>query len=709
MTLTAVDNEVDGPETKTVTISATAENALKVTNPTSQTLTITDDDAPPTVTLALSAHVINESGVDNTVTVTARLDRASSAQIVVTVATASDYTLSTPRTLTFPQGETTSQGTVTLTAADNAIDAPDKTVEVGGTASNGLDVKAAALTIRDDDTRGVTVSPATLSIREGEQGTYTVVLDSEPTDTVTINVEVPSDAPVSASPASLTFGPNNWEREQAVEVRTEQDPDADEETATLTHSVQAGTSDYTGVSVAAVRVTVTDDESPSTTVQLSVQPEEVTEGQSRTVTVTGKLDGVPRTQDTEVTVTVQAGTAEQDDFQAAPATLTIEKGAVSGTASVTLTEMDDGIDEPDEETVTVRGTAAGTGLTVTPAALTIRDADPTPTVTLVLTPDSISEDGGESTVTATLSPLSSEVTTVTVLAAPAGEYQWSGTSLTIPAEATASTGVITLTAVDNDTDDRDKQVTVTGRAENDLAVNGPAAVTLTITDDDPPEVEGDATPAYMEHGPGEVARYTASNPDPRTISITWSLDGADKDAFTISNGVLRFTSNSLPDYEDPNNVDNEYTATVQASDGTFTGELAVTVRVQDALGTVRLSSNQPQVGRELTATVRDPDGVGTVAEWCWERSLLPAFPLAETHRIICTATNPTTTAAYTPVAADLGHYLRVTATYSDGQGTFKRVPVAAVTDASVLARPASPSGSGGGGGGRRWQQRWWWW
>ena len=57
VTLTAVDNDIDGPETQTVTVSAMATNALGVTNPTTTpTLTIEDDDEPPVVTLVLSRY-----------------------------------------------------------------------------------------------------------------------------------------------------------------------------------------------------------------------------------------------------------------------------------------------------------------------------------------------------------------------------------------------------------------------------------------------------------------------------------------------------------------------------------------------------------------------------------------------------------------------------------------------------------------------------
>ena len=136
------------------------------------------------------------------------------------------------------------------------------------------------------------------------------------------------------------------------------------------------------------------------------------------------------------------------------------------------------------------------------------------------------------------------------------------------------------------------------------------------------------------------------------------------------------------------------TVQATASDEPLPGPLVVTVTIEDALGMVRLLSNQPQLGRELTARVSDPDEVDTATtEWCWERSLLPAFPPTDTDRIACAFT-PTTTATYTPVDDDLGYYLRATVSYTDGQGTAKREAVTAVTTNTVLAR-----GSGGGGGG----------
>ena len=82
-------------------------------------------------------------------------------------------------------------------------------------------------------------------------------------------------------------------------------------------------------------------------------------------------------------------------------------------------------------------------------------------VTLVLNPDSIGENGGVSRVTATVSPASAEAFTVTVSAtavdpAVAGDFTLAGATLSFAAEATMSTGEVTITAVDNDQDAPDK-------------------------------------------------------------------------------------------------------------------------------------------------------------------------------------------------------------------------------------------------------------
>ena len=65
------------------------------------------------------------------------------------------------------------------------------------------------------------------------------------------------------------------------------------------------------------------------------------------------------------------------------------------------------------------------------------------------------------------------------------------------------------------------------------------------------------------------------------------------------------------------------------------------------------------------------DGVEEVTQWCWARSPFRDFPSSLDTTETCLSTNLTTTATYTPVDTDLGHYLRATALYTDKQETAK--------------------------------------
>ena len=216
------------------------------------------------------------------------------------------------------------------------------------------------------------VSPTTLTVREGADGTYTVVLTSEPTGPVTVTPSVTGSTDVTVSPSPLTFTAGNWDEAQTVTVSAGSDADAENDTATIGHTIAGA--DYGANSVTAddVTVMVTDVDTASTQVTLAVDPTAVGEGDgATTVTVTGTLDHAVRTEGTEVTVTVSAGTASASDFAPVSAfTLTIDADQPFGTTVFTLTPTDDDVDEADE-TLTVEGSTAAAGLNVTATTVTI--------------------------------------------------------------------------------------------------------------------------------------------------------------------------------------------------------------------------------------------------------------------------------------------------------------------------------------------------
>ena len=118
----------------------------------------------------------------------------------------------------------------------------------------------------DDDARGVTIDPTSISLHEpasGETavaGSYTVNLNSKPTDTVTVTIGG-SDPAVSLSGDTLTnnrltFTTTNWNTAQTVTVTPVKDDNAVGETVTLTHTLSGG--DYAGIAADSVTINLTD-------------------------------------------------------------------------------------------------------------------------------------------------------------------------------------------------------------------------------------------------------------------------------------------------------------------------------------------------------------------------------------------------------------------------------------------------------------------
>ena len=160
--------------------------------------------------------------------------------------------------------------TLSIATASDSVDEANSVVTATISADTGSPVSysvatpaSAMVTVEDNDTRGVTVPTTALTINEGATGTYTVVLDSQPTANVTVTPSRTGSSDVTFSPATLTFTALNWNTVQQVTVTAAQDSDAVDDSATISHAVTGG--DYVGVTVESVVVTVDDDETADTT------------------------------------------------------------------------------------------------------------------------------------------------------------------------------------------------------------------------------------------------------------------------------------------------------------------------------------------------------------------------------------------------------------------------------------------------------------
>ena len=194
---------------------------------------------------------------------------------------------------------------------------------------------------------------------------------------------------------------------------------------------------------------------------------------------------------------------------------------------------------------------------------------------------------------------------------------------------------------------------------------------------------------YREGGTNIVGTYTAADDEDDSANprgrIDWDLSGTDASDFEISaNGVLTFSE--TPDFENPEDAggDNVYNVTVEAADTALGGQdadLPVTITVVnvDEAGQVTLSALQPKEGVVFTATLSDPDGGETDqlpisesekdltgdATWQWARSQSARGPWTDITAT-STANLDVTLNTRTPEGADVGHYLRATASYKDG-------------------------------------------
>ena len=175
--------------------------------------------------------------------------------------------------------------------------------------------------------------------------------------------------------------------------------------------------------------------------------------------------------------------------------------------------------------------------------------------------------------------------------------------------------------------------------------------------------------------------------DPESDTLVYGLTGTDASSFTIdtTSGQLK-TSASL-DFE----TDSSYSVNVTVHDGkdavgaddtTVDATIAVTISVNnlDEDGTVTLPATFTG-GTAATASVTDLDGTVSGASWRWARG--------NTATGSFTNISGGTSASYTPIAADVGKYLRATVTYTDPQGSGKSA--SAVSSSAVAAGNAEPT------------------
>ena len=207
-----------------------------------------------------------------------------------------------------------------------------------------------------------------------------------------------------------------------------------------------------------------------------------------------------------------------------------------------------------------------------------------------------------------------------------------------------------------------------------------------------PSFEGDVTLLTVDENtpPGTLVGDAITATDPDGDVLTYSLSGIDASSFVLdgSTGQITVGSETMVDYE---SGPARYTVIVSVHDGRDAygnDDTAIDDRIEvnidvnnvDEVGTVSVSLERPEVGTALAASLTDLDGSVSDISWQWA---------ASSDRANWQDTAGASSSTYTPVDLDADKYLRVTASYADGEGSGKQAQAVLSNPVQGLPEPVA--------------------
>ena len=566
------DTAVEGDET--IGVSGTS-TGLTVNG---ATLTMTDNDSD-TVTLSSNTSSVAESGSKTTVTVTATANTAIPQARTVTVAVGSstdgategtDYATVDDFTITIAANATTGTGTFTLTPTQDTSAEGSESVGITGSGTL-MAVTGTSLNITDDDTRTIDLSVDKTTVGEGDGAT-----------TVTVTATAKS-AVTEATKVTVSVGASGDGATEGTDYTTVADFDI---TIAANTTSKTGTFTLTPTDDSTYEgdesVSVTGSASPHTVngtslaignndgigITLTTSPTSVVEGAGATsVTVTATAAKTTLAAiDVAVSVGKSTDTAtEGTDYPTVKDfTLTIPKGKTKGTATFTLIPNSDKKTSESDETISIDGSSSPH--TVTGASLTLSNATASNPITLSVSPASVGEAAGATTVTVTAKMKTSFVasTDLTVTVGTSGSAT-SGTdyaavsdiTLTFAANSTTATGTFTLTPTNDSVVEPNETVWVDGTSSSGQVVG----TSVTINDDDGAGITLSASPSSVSEGASGT-----------TVTVTATPQNTSSSARTVTVAVGKTGDSAIEgtDYSTVSDFDITIAANAASQTGTFT-------------------------------------------------------------------------------------------------------------------------------------------
>ncbi len=540
----SVDAIFEGSETVIATITGVSGgNGTTIGTPNQATVTITDEQSLPNVTLTGTTTIAeNALGV---ATLTATLSTATTVATVVTLGytgtatSAADYVASSS-TITIPAGSLTA--TVTIDPSVDAIFEGSETVIAtitGVSGGNGTTIgtpNQATVTITDEQTLPNVTLTGTTTIAENAAGVATLTATLSTATTVATVVTLgytgtaTSAADYVASSSTITIPAGSLTATVTIDPSVDAIFEGSETVIATITGVSGGNGTTIGSPNQAI-VTITDEQTLPNVILTGTTT--IAENAAGVATLTATLS-TATTVATVVTLGYTGTATSATDYVASDSIITISAGDLTGT--VTIDPSVDTIYEGSETVIaTITGVSGGNGTTIgspNQAIVTITDEQNLPNVTLTGTTTIAENAAGVATLTATLSTATTVATVVTLeytgTATSATDYVASDSIITIPAGDL--TGTVTIDpSVDTIYEGSETVIaTITGvSGGNGTTIGSPNQATVTITDQQSIPAILNISPASAIEGNPVVFEFTLTNPS--TTATTF--------IFTLSNGT----------------------------------------------------------------------------------------------------------------------------------------------------------------------------
>ncbi len=408
------------------------------------------------------------------------------------------------------------------------------------TSAGDKDLFLAKIANTGSDTPGITVNPTSglVTTEAGGTATFTIVLNTQPTADVTIDLTSSDTTEGTVAPAGVTFTAANWSTAQTVTVTGIND-DVDDGNVAYTIITAAASStdvDYDGLNAADASVTNTDNDTAGITVGPTSGLVTTESGGTTTFTI------VLNTQPT-ASVTIGLSSSDTTEGTVSPASVTFTAADWSTPQTVTVTGVNDDLDDGDVAytVVTAPATSADanySGRNASDVSVTNTDND---TAGVTVSPTSglaTTEAGGTAAFTIVLNGQPTANVTIGLSSSDTSEGTVSPASVTFTAANWNAPQSVTITGADDAVVNGDVPYAIVTAAavSSDANYSGlnPSDIAVINSDNDILQLSLTINPTAVSEGAGTGAATGTVSHNSADLSRTWTITLSSSDPTEVA-------------------------------------------------------------------------------------------------------------------------------------------------------------------------------